>query len=137
MLVQVLAVALCLYLSVSVTSLCSIEMEGRIELVLACMLLSTYPTLCCKEIQVIYKNEGTSFWNFVSNSGLRKFCFGIYRSSKRVIDLAQKSGCSERDKLDRCRSTKLTILRSSYTRLRVHRSDRQSLSTGQYSRVGQ
>jgi len=38
---------------------------------------STYPTLCFKEIQVSSKNKGTSLWNFVPNSGLRKFRHSI------------------------------------------------------------
>ena len=37
-------------------------------------LRSTYPALCCKEILVglSVKNKGSSLWNFVRNSGLRK-----------------------------------------------------------------
>jgi len=53
MLARVLAMARCL--SVSVTSRCSIEMDGRIELVLVCRFRSTYPTLCYTEIQVYTK----------------------------------------------------------------------------------
>jgi len=40
----------------------------------------------------ISKNNGTFFWNFVPDSGLRKFCFGIsivetcYRLSSRKVD---------------------------------------------------
>jgi len=48
MLARVVAMAQCL----SVTSRSSVEMEGWIEVVLACRLLSTYSTLYCKEIQV-------------------------------------------------------------------------------------
>jgi len=44
--------ALCLCLSVTVTSRCSVETVERIWLVLAWGLLSTYRTLCCKETQV-------------------------------------------------------------------------------------
>ena len=44
--------ALCLCLSVTVTSRCSIETVERIWLVLAWGLLSNYRTLCCKETQV-------------------------------------------------------------------------------------
>jgi len=39
-----------------------------------------------------------------------------YRSPKRVIDLAQEGGRSEREKLDRRRQTKLIIPRSSDVR---------------------
>jgi len=53
MLARVLAMTLCRRLSV--TSRCSTEMDGRIQLVLACRLLSTYPTLCCKETHVSAK----------------------------------------------------------------------------------
>jgi len=87
-------VCLCLRLCLSVTSQCSIEMDESIELVLACRLLSTYiyPTLRCKKIQVSTKMRVLSFWNFVPNSGRRKFCFDIsivetcYRLSSRKVD---------------------------------------------------
>ena len=64
---------------------------------------------------VISKNKGTSLWNFVLNSGLRKFRHGIW-SSKCVINLAEKGGRSERDKLGRRRSTKSIIPPSSNAR---------------------
>jgi len=48
---RVLAMALCL----SVTNRCSIKTDERIGLVLALTLLSTYPTLCYKKIQVSTK----------------------------------------------------------------------------------
>jgi len=41
---------------------------------------------------VISKNKGTSLWNFVLNSGLRKFCYDIsivetcYQLSSRIVD---------------------------------------------------
>ena len=82
---RVLALALCLsYVSVSLTSRCSVETD----VFLARELPSSYLALL-KENSLIFKNMGTSLWKFVQNSGLRKFCFGIYRSSKRVIDLAR------------------------------------------------
>jgi len=82
MLARVLAMALCVSvcLCLSVTSRCSIEMDGWIELV-----------------------------------------FGRWAS------------CDKRDKLDRRRITKLTILPSSDARPLVHHSDRQALSTARYS----
>jgi len=43
---------LCLSVSVSVTSRCSIEMDRRMELFLAYGFLSTSPTLRCKRIQI-------------------------------------------------------------------------------------
>jgi len=47
-------------MSVSVSSRCSLEMAGRIELVLAWRLLSISPTLSYKEIQVSVKNKRTA-----------------------------------------------------------------------------
>jgi len=89
----VLAMALCP--SVSVTSRCSIETAERIELVLACELPSTFhPSYTVlKGNSVISKNKGTSLWNFVLNSELRrKFRHGIsivetcYQLSSRKKD---------------------------------------------------
>jgi len=89
----VLAMALCP--SVSVTSRCSIETAERIELVLACELPSTFhPSYTVlKGNLVISKNKGTSLWNFVLNSELRrKFRHGIsivetcYQHSSRKKD---------------------------------------------------
>ena len=53
-------VSVCLFVAVCVTSRCSIEVVGRIELVLAWRLPSTSPTLCFNEIQVPITNKGTS-----------------------------------------------------------------------------
>jgi len=50
MLARVIATAL--YLAVSVTSRCSVERDGRIELVFGMGLLLTYPTLYYNEIPV-------------------------------------------------------------------------------------
>jgi len=41
---------------------------------------ATYPALCFKEIWEFSKIAGTSFWNFVPNSGLRQF-----RQSKSIV----------------------------------------------------
>jgi len=60
----------------SVTNRYCIETTGRIELVSAWRLSSTYPTLCHKEIYEISQHLGTSLWDFVPNSGLRKFRHG-------------------------------------------------------------
>jgi len=65
----------------------------------------------------IFKNKGTSLWNFAPNTGLKGNFASAYRSSKRVIDLLEKGGRSERDKLDRRRSTELTVPPSSDARL--------------------
>ena len=56
----------------------------------------------------ILKNKVTSPYNFVSNPRLRKFCFGV-SIVETCCRLTRQGGRSERDKLDRRRSTKLTI----------------------------
>ena len=76
----------------SVTSRCSIETDERIELVfgMRASFHTSYTVL--KGNLVISKNKGTSLWNFVLNSGLRKFCHGIsivetcYQLSSRKVD---------------------------------------------------
>jgi len=50
-------VRVCVHACVRVTSWCSIETAGQIELVLTWRLLSTYPALCFKEIQVSTKMQ--------------------------------------------------------------------------------
>jgi len=77
---------------VSVTSRSSIRMAERIELVFG-MWASFHPSYSVlKANSVISKNKGTSLWNFVLNSGLRKFCHGIsmvekcYQLSSRKVD---------------------------------------------------
>ena len=93
--VGLLAMTLCLYLCLSVclsvTSQCSIKTVERIELVfctgasfhLSCTVLKVNPD--------IFKNKGTSLWNFVPNSGLN-IRFGIsivetyYQLSSRNVD---------------------------------------------------
>jgi len=94
--------------SVSVTSRCSIETVEQIELILAWELFSTYPTLCCKEIQVPSKIRVHSSGTLLQTLDLENFAT-TYRSPKRVINLAEKGERTERDKLDRRWSTKLTI----------------------------
>ena len=58
--------------SLSVSSRCSIETDGRNNLVFGMGLLSTSPTLCFKEIQVAAKITVLPSETFVI-SGLRKF----------------------------------------------------------------
>jgi len=61
----------------SVTSRCSIETAERIELDFG-MRASFHPSYTVlKGISVISKNKGTSLWNFVLKSGLRKFRHSI------------------------------------------------------------
>ena len=84
-----IAMAVCLCLSVSVTSRCSIELDGRIDPVF------DIQASCDQSYTVLYgnsdihKNKGTSVWNFVPNSGLRKLCFSI-SIAKRVTNLARQ-----------------------------------------------
>ena len=51
-------------------------------------LLPSYLTLCCKKSEYL-QNRGTSLWNFVPNSGLRKF-ITAHRSSQRVVNLVRQ-----------------------------------------------
>ena len=97
---------LCLF----VISRCFVEMDGRIELVLACRLLSTYPHCVLRKFRYLQNNRqipldgpdrvwsgrarlvefsynGTFLWNFLPNSGLFA---SADRSSNRVINLAQE-----------------------------------------------
>ena len=55
--VKWVCVFVCVHACVRVTSWCSIETAGQIELVLTWRLLSTYPALCFKEIQVSTKMQ--------------------------------------------------------------------------------
>jgi len=84
--------SLCPSVYLSVTSRCSIETAKRIELVFG-MRASFHPHYTVlKGNSVISKNKGTSLWNFVLNSGLRKFRQGIlivetcYQLSSRKVD---------------------------------------------------
>jgi len=76
----------------SVTSRCSIETDERIQLGFG-MWASFHPSYAVlRGNSVISKNKGTSLWNFVLKSGLRKFCHGIsivetsYQLSSRKVD---------------------------------------------------
>jgi len=61
----------------SVTSRSCIEMAEWIELVLGTGASFHLSYTVLKGNSGIFRNKGTSLWNFVPNSGLRKFCFGI------------------------------------------------------------
>ena len=81
-------VSVCLY----VTSRCSIETAKRIEMVFGTR-ASFHPSYTVlKGNSVISKNKGTSLWNFVLNSGLRKFRHAMsivetcYQLSSRKVD---------------------------------------------------
>jgi len=77
--------------SLSVTSRYSIETDERIKLVWHVSFLP--PVLHCVKRKFGYlQNKGTSLWNFVLNSGLRKFRHGIsivetcYQLSSRKVN---------------------------------------------------
>ena len=83
----------------------------------------------------IYKNKGTSLWNFFLNSRLRKFRNGM--SIERAINLRarERGRCSEHDKLDhRWSADNTTKLWCSTTV--VSRRDPQALSTARVCHVG-
>jgi len=128
----VLAMALCP--SVSVTSRCSIETVGRIELVFG-MWASFQPSYTVlKGNSVISKTKGTSLWKFL-NSGLRKFRHGIsivetcYQLSSRKVDAQSVINWTVVRQLSR------KYLRRSTTI--VYRTDRQALSTARFCCTGQ
>jgi len=58
----IFAVVGCLSICLSATSWYCIETTGQIELVLAWRLLSTYPTLCYKEIRVIRYLQNSGYF---------------------------------------------------------------------------
>jgi len=88
------AMGLCLSVRPSVTSRCSVETDERIQLVfgLSASFHPSYTVL--KGNSVNSKNKGASLWNFVLNSGLRKFSHGhgisivetCYELSSRMVD---------------------------------------------------
>jgi len=117
MLARVLANALCLSVCLSQVGIL-LKRLNKLGWFLAWELPSTYHKLCYKEIRIPPKKQGTSFWNFAPNSGLRKFCYGI-SIVEMCYRLSSRGGRSDKhDKLDCCRSTRLTISSSSDTRLR-------------------
>ena len=67
-------------------------MAERIELVFGMWAFFHPSYAVLKANSVISKNKGTSLWNFVLNSGLRKFLHGIsilemcYQLSSRKVD---------------------------------------------------
>ena len=91
----VLAMGLCPFMSVSmsVTSLCSIETAERIELVFG-VWASFHPSYTVLKGNSLSPKIWVlnSLWNFVLNSGLRKFRLGIsivetcYQLSSRKVD---------------------------------------------------
>jgi len=124
---------------VSVTSRSSIKTAERIELVFG-MWASFHPSYSVlKANLVISKNKGTSLWNFVLNSGLRKFCHGIsmvekcYQLSSRKVD-AQSVIVINWAVVDQLVDNTSELWR--FTTI-VYRTDRQALSTARFCRTGQ
>jgi len=100
-------------LSVSVTSRSFIETAGRIELFFCTEAFFDLSYRVLKRNSDIYKNNGTSLWDFVPNSGLRKFCHGISIVEACYRLISRKDGRPERHRRDRRLSTELTIPPSS------------------------
>ena len=99
-------------MSVSVTSWCSTERDGRIELAFGMDASFDKTVLNKKKFWHLQKTRvgPTYLLNFVRNCGLKNSA--MCSVSKRVINFADEGGRSEREKLDRRRSTKLTMRRS-------------------------
>ena len=97
---------------------------------LAWRLPSTYHTVCRNEIQVSTKIRVLPSGTLSYTMDLKNFAT-TSRSTTRVINLARQRWRSERDKLDRRRST---VTRDG--RLLVYHSDRQALSTARFLRAG-
>jgi len=119
--------------SLSVTSRRSIETAERIVLVFGQELPSIQLTLCYRKFGYL-QNKSISLWNFVQNSGLWKFTFGV-----SIVETCYRLSWQrwDRNKLDRRRSTKLTIPSSSDARPLVNHSNHQAVSTAQFRRAGQ
>jgi len=89
MLARVLAMALCLSVSVCLSQVGVLSKRmNESSWVLVWELPSTYPAVL-KRNSGIFNNKGTSLWKFIQNSGLRKFCFGT-SIVERVVDLARR-----------------------------------------------
>ena len=101
---------------------------GPVSVYVCLSVLSVYPTLCFREIQVSTK-IGVLPPGTVSQRHIDR---------RNVLSTwLEKGGSSERDKLDRRRSTKLIIPPSSDSRpLQFITGDRQALSAARYSRAG-
>ena len=91
MLALVLAMALCPSICLSQVGVLSKRMdESSCFYGMGAFFHMSYTVL--KGNSDIFKNKGTSLWNFVPNFGLRKFCFGTsivetcYRLSSTKVD---------------------------------------------------
>jgi len=103
---------------------------------LARELPSTYPIMCWKEIWVSTKiTDSTSSGTLSQTPDVKNLLRRIDRRNV-LSTLLDKGGRSERNKLDRRRSAKLTIPPSSDVRPLVYHSNRQALSTTLFRRGG-
>jgi len=90
MLARVLAMALCLSVCACLSQVGVLSKRMNASSLGGASFHPSYTVL--KGNSGISKNNGTSFWNFVLNSRLRKFCFDIsivetfYRLSSRKVD---------------------------------------------------
>ena len=78
---------------------CTIERDGWIDLGFGIEASFDQSHTVLQGNSAIYKNKGTSLWNFVINPGLENFTVTC-QSLKCVISLAEKGECSEHDKLN-------------------------------------
>jgi len=109
---------------------------GRIELVSG-MGASFHPSYTVLKNRVSPKIRALASATLSRTPDLQNFA-SVYRSSKRVIDLARERWThTQCDKLDRRLSTKLIMPSSSDARPLVYHSNRQALSTAQFRRAGQ
>jgi len=140
MLERVLAMALCLCLRLrlclSVTNRCSVETVERIDLRFGVGDSSHpshtvhYGNSCASE------NTGTSLWDFVPNSGLQKFCFGI-----SIVETCRQLSSTNEDAQRVISWTvvgqlQLTIPLSCDVRPLVYYGDRRALPTARFRRAG-
>jgi len=124
--VWVLAIAL----NHSVTSQCSIKMAGWIKLVFGTVASFRVSYTELKGNSGIFKNKGTSLWNFHPNSRLRKFCFGI-----SIVEMCYWLSLTEVDAQSMINWTIIGQLSWQYLRLPV--SETSCFYSAVYGRLGQ
>jgi len=108
----------------TVTSRCSIERDEQIDLVFGMQVSFEQSYTVLRGNLGIYKNNGTSFWNFFIKHILWKLRHGI--SIIKRVSLR---------KVDAQSTTSLHYLQVLTTV--VHNSDRQTLTTARFHRAGQ
>jgi len=121
---------------VSVTSRSSIETDERTELVFGTAASFHLSYTVLKGNSGISKTKVTALWNFVPNSGLQKILLRQIHRRDVFSTKFEKGGRSERDKLNRRRSSRLTIPPSFDSRPLIYHSNRRALSTARFRRAG-